>query len=432
MIASVKRFIAKKKSCSCSMPGVWRAAAYCKGAVVIFHSPQACTNIVNNMEINSLYRNAALSDDAFFKVPVPLISSQLKEKNAIFGGNEKLADCIDFVVKQYTPDCIVIANSCVAGIIGDDVDAAGRKAEEEYNLPVITVNCCGFLDGEYYQGYIETAEKLVKKFFKKQKDSLPKTALLLGDNGGPAGSYVREVTRLLNALGVCIVGQFPGYMPINEMQEAAKAEAVIVLGSVQQAQAGLAQLAKMLAENFGMKYIPSVYPIGSKKTKQWLADMGRLFNCAEKAAELADREEKNLLCATAEFCLKTAQKSTVLFIGRLTVYFDPGQVIEIVNKLRMHLRGIVMLDVYEEKERKKMENLLKKYTDATIYNGEYPNKLLENVQVILTTHELKNCRVKQIFLPMLPKAGTSGEIGFMQIIYQTLCSRSHKGGIVYV
>lgn len=45
MAIKTKRFINNVKNCSCSMPGVWRAVAYCNGAVVIFHSPKACAHV---------------------------------------------------------------------------------------------------------------------------------------------------------------------------------------------------------------------------------------------------------------------------------------------------------------------------------------------------------------------------------------------------
>ena len=41
------------------MPGVWRAAAYCSGTVVIFHSPRACAHVARSMDINAQYRALA-------------------------------------------------------------------------------------------------------------------------------------------------------------------------------------------------------------------------------------------------------------------------------------------------------------------------------------------------------------------------------------
>ena len=63
-------------------------------------------------------------------------------------------------------------------------------------------------------------------------------------------------------------------------------------------------------------------------------------------------------------------------------------------------------------------------------HGFYLKKI---VDLVLTTHEITNNQdIKQIFLPMLPLVGTSGEIEFMDCIYKTLCRRGEKGGIVYV
>ena len=228
MAIKTKRFIASRKSCSCSMPGVWRAVAYCEGVVVIFHSPRACAHVARSMDINAQYR-AYAEGRREQEGTVPLLSSQLEEKHSIFGGAERLEACLDYALQEYKPQCLVIANSCVAGVIGDDVEAVARKKEAQYGVPVLQLDCCGFLDGEYYQGYYGMSELLIKRFFKPA----PKEAgsvLLLGDNGGPWGHYATEVTRLLQALQVKVIGQFPGYMPFKALPRATSAEAVIILG----------------------------------------------------------------------------------------------------------------------------------------------------------------------------------------------------------
>ena len=101
--------------------------------------------------------------------------------------------------------------------VGDDVESVAREVEEEYNVPILTVECCGFLGAEYYDGYFEITQKLLERFVKpcaKQKDSV----LLLGDNGGPWGHYAKEVTRILQEFGVEVIGQFPGYMAMDELE----------------------------------------------------------------------------------------------------------------------------------------------------------------------------------------------------------------------
>ncbi|MFR4383446.1 MAG: nitrogenase component 1 [Phascolarctobacterium sp.] len=82
------------------MPGVWRAVAYCEGMVVIFHSPRACAHVARTMDINSQYRS--LADGRPEEVgSVPLLSSQLEEKHSIFGGVERLEQCIAYAVEHY-------------------------------------------------------------------------------------------------------------------------------------------------------------------------------------------------------------------------------------------------------------------------------------------------------------------------------------------
>lgn len=412
------------------MPGVWKAAAYVRGAVVIFHSPKACVHIVNNMEINSLYRKIEFNKQIELNEAVPLISSQLKEKHSVFGGTDCLQKCIIFAIEKYKPQCVIIANSCVAGIIGDDVDAVGRKMHDKYNLPIITVECYGFLDGEYYQGYIETAKKLITHFFKVEKHS-DNNVLLLGDNGGPNSDYAQEIKRMLQQMDIMISAQFPGYMTIAEMGEI-NAKASIIMSSRGQAQNGLEELADILYQRFAVKHLNNIYPIGWEKTKEWIAAVGQMFNCEEKAADLIQKEKDKLTDAATKFSCVTKDKKVVLFLGRLTAYFDPELTIEIIKRLQLHLKGIVIMNNYDSDERIKIKQLVKCCTDAVIYDIEYPDELLLGTDLILTTHELTDCKLKQIYLPIMDKAGTSGEIEFMRGIYRGLCSRLTKVGVIYV
>ncbi|MBQ7317337.1 MAG: hypothetical protein IJW91_00215, partial [Phascolarctobacterium sp.] len=68
----------------------------------------------------------------------------------------------------------------------------------------------------------------------------------------------------------------------------------------------------------------------------------------------------------------------------------------------------------------------------SVYTNIDGEALLKEADLVLTTHELQDKNVKQIFLPMLPKVGTNGEIEFMQAIYRVLCSRHGGGGMIYV
>ena len=125
------------------MPGVWRAVAYMNGAVVVFHSPRACAHVARTMDINSQYRTLSENEREQWG-SVPLLSSQMQEKDAIFGGVARLEKCLRFAIETYKPKCLMIANSCVAGVIGDDVESVAREVEEEYNVPILLWNAAAF------------------------------------------------------------------------------------------------------------------------------------------------------------------------------------------------------------------------------------------------------------------------------------------------
>ena len=430
MVVTAKRFIEKKKSCSCSMPGVWRAVHNCYGIVVIFHSPLACTHVSRSLDLGSYYRIMSSTKNKKFRT-IPLVCSRLEEKHTIFGGAERLAKCIEEVVKEYKPKCIVIANSCVAGVIGDDVDSVAMDAEQKWNVPIVSVGTYGFLNGEYNGGYFEVANKIVDRFFKLQP-KIKKTALLLGDNDGPNGDYAIEITRLLARLEVKVIGQFPGYTSFSDFAKITQAQSIIILGNRGQTCLELEKLAKKMQKHFAFTYVPGVYPLGWKQTKKWIVSMGYLFSCHEKAAELLAEEEAAINDLLEKIIHKVEGKKVLLCIGRWLIYFKPDFILEIIKMMKLKLVGIVILSGDSRKMREEMINAIYKIVpEAEIYDAKNCDYLLKSVDLIITTHELC-CNNRQIFIPMLPKAGKKGVIDMMTEIYRSLCSKKEHGGISYV
>lgn len=84
------------------MPGVWRAVAYMDGAVVVFHSPRACAHVARTMDINSQYRTLSENEREQWG-SVPLLSSQMQEKDAIFGGAARLENACALLLKPTSP-----------------------------------------------------------------------------------------------------------------------------------------------------------------------------------------------------------------------------------------------------------------------------------------------------------------------------------------
>lgn len=129
-----------------------RACVYCGARVVlnpitdayhIVHGPIGCASYTWDI------RGSLSSGEEAFRNS---FSTDLREENIIFGGEKKLAAAIDEVVEQYEPKLIFIYATCVVGVIGDDIKAICKAAENKYGIRVIPVQSPGFA-GSKSTGY---------------------------------------------------------------------------------------------------------------------------------------------------------------------------------------------------------------------------------------------------------------------------------------
>ena len=430
MAIDIRRNITKKRNSSCSMPGVWRAVAYSKGAVVIFHSPKACAHVTHSMDIGSSFR-AKARHQKIDKEIVPLVSSLLTEKHSIFGGEKQLSECIAYVVNTYKPQYIVIAGSCVAGVIGDDIQSIATIAEEQYKIPILAIQSSGFLDGEYYAGYVETALALISRFMKKAQQSIENAVVLLGDQGGIHSEYVEEIMRLLACFGIKVINQFPSYTNYEEMNKIPMAAFNVILGGSGSSDLYLQKIAEELKKKFGTPYLGDVYPIGWNNTRIWLHHLGVFLEKEELAQKIIEQEAALLFEVMERARQKTIGKKVVLCIGRLNGYFRPQWIIELLIRLEITLRGAVVLTSYRSKDRQEVVKELKECADVEIYDEVSGEKIFKQADFILTTHEINQTNLRQLFLPLMPIPGVKGEIKMIEAIVRLLCRSSSRGGIVY-
>ena len=429
----VKRVGVRRTNCSCSMPGVWRALSFVRGALVIFHSPRPCAHIAHGMDVSSFHRLTAAGTSVRLS-PVPLLTSGLGESEAIFGGEDRLRECIRFAAEKYHPQAVFIANSCVSGVIGDDTKAIAEEMEAELGIPVMAVSAHGFLDGEYYAGYLDTARALVDRFMQPAARKVG-TVVLLGDCGGMHGEYVKELRRLLALLDLKVTAQFPSYLSLDEMQAVPEAELIILLGRRMddEKQAQLAELAEHIHERFGTPYLGDVYAVGAEETKVWLRRVGALCHREAEAERVIAAEEAAFAVAAEKARTDLAGHFCTLAIGRDLTWFQPEIILRLLDKVDVTLTGIVLLDCFMPVRRAVMEEALRCLTDVPIhYEGDAAaDEMLHAADFVLTTHELVDAKLRQLFLALLPSVGWSMERQLMDDMRQILHRHESRGGLIY-
>lgn len=171
-----KHLILKQETTACpqieantrTIPGIisQRGCAYagCKGVVIgpikdvitITHGPIGCGYYAWGTR-----RNKAKSDD---NTPPEQVysalcfSTDMQEPDIVFGGEKKLAKMIDELVEMFHPRAIMICATCPIGLIGDDLNAVAKAAEERHGINLVILPN----DLAKYPGKVEEARKLGK------------------------------------------------------------------------------------------------------------------------------------------------------------------------------------------------------------------------------------------------------------------------------
>ena len=80
-----------------------------ENCVPLIHGSQGCSTYIRRYVISH------------FKEPIDIASSNFSESSAIFGGGDNLKTALDNLIRQYSPEAIGIATTCLSETIGDDV-----------------------------------------------------------------------------------------------------------------------------------------------------------------------------------------------------------------------------------------------------------------------------------------------------------------------
>lgn len=148
-----ENFSATQNACNLCAP--LGAALVFKGianSVPLLHGSQGCSTYIRRYMISH------------FKEPLDIACSNFGEQTAIFGGGANLKLAIDNIRKQYTPDLIGVATTCLSETIGDDVPMfikAYQNDHRDETLPVLVHVSTPSYQGTHMQGFHSAVRSLV-------------------------------------------------------------------------------------------------------------------------------------------------------------------------------------------------------------------------------------------------------------------------------
>jgi nitrogenase molybdenum-cofactor synthesis protein NifE len=229
-----------------------RACVFCGSRVVLYpvadalhlvHGPVGCA--VYTWDI----RGALSSGPELHRMS---FSTDLREKDGIFGGEKKLEAALDELIDTYQPKAAFVYSTCIVGIIGDDVAAVCRKVEEKKGIPVLPVHSEGF-KGTKKDGYKAACDALFKLVGTGSTEAIPEVSInILGEFN--IGGEAWQIKNYYERMGVDVVSIMTGDGRVDQVRRSHGAALNVV-----QCSGALTFLAEMMKEAYGIPYIRVSY-----------------------------------------------------------------------------------------------------------------------------------------------------------------------------
>ena len=147
-----------------------------------------------------------------FKEPTSCVSSSMTEDAAVFGGLTNMVDGLANAYSMYKPKMIAVSTTCMAEVIGDDLNAFIKTAKEKESLPaefdVPFAHTPAFV-GSHITGYDNAMKGILEHFWDGKAKTAPKLErvpngsinFLNGFDGYAVGN-LREVKRIFDMMQV--------------------------------------------------------------------------------------------------------------------------------------------------------------------------------------------------------------------------------------
>lgn len=286
-----------------------RACVFCGSRVVLYpiadalhliHGPIGCAAYTWDIR-GSLSSGPELHRLSF--------STDLRERDVVFGGTAKLHASLDELIELHKPKAAFVYTTCIVGVIGDDVEAVCKEVSREKGIPVIPVQAPGF-QGSKKDGYRIACESLFQ-LVGTQNRPIPKYSInILGDF-----NLAGELWILLDyykRMGIHVNATITGDGRVDDICNAHRASLNVV-----QCSGSMMHLAKMMKETYGVPFMRVSY-FGIEDMSDALYEVANFFqsdDLLQQARTIVKEELGRLLPALAPYKKALNGKKAAIYVG---------------------------------------------------------------------------------------------------------------------
>ncbi|MFZ2448506.1 MAG: nitrogenase iron-molybdenum cofactor biosynthesis protein NifE [Syntrophobacteraceae bacterium] len=289
-----------------------RACVFCGSRVVLYpiadalhlvHGPIGCAAYTWDI------RGALSSGPALHRLS---FSTDLQERDIIFGGEEKLYRALCELIDRHSPKAAFVYSTCIVGIIGDDLEAICRRVAKEKNIPVLPVQSEGF-KGNKREGYSAACKAMFRLVGTGDTAGIsPLSVNILGDFNLAGEIWI--IRGYFARMGVATVANITGDGRVEDLKRAHGAALNLV-----QCSGATMELAKMMKEAYGTPFLRVSY-FGVEDMAEALYGVAGFFSeidpgIMERTRELVKEELALLYPKLQEYRRDLDGKKAAIYVG---------------------------------------------------------------------------------------------------------------------
>ncbi len=356
---------------ACQPMGAIYAASGFEKTLPFVHGSQGCV---------AYFRNNA---SRHFREPFAAVSSSMTEDAAVFGGGNNFTDGVINAIALYKPQMIAVSTSCMAEVIGDDLNSYAAKTREAGHVPEgveLTYAHTPSFTGSHVMGYDNMMKAILTQLtegLEPDEDRNEYVNIIPGFD--PHVANIREIKRLLGMMGVKslilgdnseildspLTGEYRMYMGGTRLNDV-KTVAPKAIGTIGMQNQSTKQTLSALKTAWGQKTVSLYPPMSIRSTDRFLMEVSQLTG-KEITAEIEAERGRAVDAAT--------DAHQYIHGKRFAIFGDPDELFGMVQFiLEMGGEPIHLVTGWASKKfEKELQALLEAYPngkEAKVYVGK--------------------------------------------------------------
>lgn len=381
-----------------------------RGAAVVTHAPIGCNAGVSGQNYTARAVSVARGQEIH---NVKMISTNIQEKDTVYGGLEKLRKAIQEAYDRFAPTVIFVTSSCASGIVGDDIESVTDEMEEELGIPVIPVFCEGFKSRVWTTGFDAAYHGILRKLVKPPKKKQEDLVNIFNFQGGDTFSgLLKKMNLRANYL-----------VPLADVEQLAEMSEAAV--SVHMCETLGTYIAAALEEKYGVPEVKAPAPFGIEWTDAWLRAIAKETHREELAEKVILEEHARIVPELQEIREQLKGKKVYVFAGDSFAHSLANLAIDV----GLDLVGITTLhhdqqvDNKDSEELITLDNLVKTRGNVTEFSvcNKQPYEVIKILKrlkpdVLIVRHQGLTILSTKLGIPAINEGDANASVGYDGII----------------